>query len=659
MENSLTSLLAQEPTHTSEAPEPQKKPQGNLTRLLDYYTSSEEASRVAREKAERDRDYYDGKQLTQTEHDALVKRGQPPIAFNIIRSRVEFHQGLEKKQRRDPKAFPRNNPQDAQAADAFTDGMRYVVEDGDYASARSAAWKNICAEGFGGIEISAVQKRRDGSFDFTFSHIPWDRIGYDPHSAKPDFSDAKYLFQVVWMDREDALARYRDNPDAPSILETCLSSETGASETYDDKPRWMVWSDGRRDRVRVVMMWHRETDGWRYTEFTKSGELLTSKDAYVDEDGASYCPWILESAYVDRDNNRYGVIRDLIDPQDEINKRRSKALHLITTRGVIADEGAVDNVEETRKELARPDFFITKVQGSAFDLVQGSGLAADQMALLQNAQAYVMQAGPNAALLGKGTEDQSGRAIEAQQAGGLIEHGDLLDTLRRLDRRIFRVIAWMIKQFWTAEKWVRVTDDDDTPRYVGLNVAKPVMEMRQDPITGQSMQVQPIDPMTGQPKVQVENNIAELDVDIIVGDAPPVITLDGDNFKSMIELLRSDLPPRAMKLALELHPGMTSKRKKQLADMVDQMLEEQKAAQAAQQQQGPTPEQQLQMTVALAEKKAEIDNTNADTLSKRAGAEKSAAQAAEARSRVQPPRLVPVPVPVAAPLADASLQRQF
>lgn len=649
MENSLTSLLSAEPTHTPDAPEPTVQDKSKLSRLVDYYTSAEEASQTAREKAERDRDYYDGKQLTEDEYQALKKRGQPPIAFNIIRSRVDFHQGLEKKQRRDPKAYPRNNPQDVEAADAFTDGMRYVVEDSDYASARSRGWKNVCAEGFGGVELSAVQKR-DGTFDFKITHIPWDRIGYDPHSSAPDFSDAKYFYQVSWMDLDDALARYRDNPDAEGLLNTCLDSDNATSQTYDDKPRWTIWGDKRRKRVRVVMMWYRKPEGWCYSEFTKSGELLSSEQPYVDPDGESYCPWVLESAYVDRDNNRYGVIRDLIDPQDEINKRRSKALHLITTRGVIADEGAVENVADAKRELAKPDFFVTKTPGAAFELIQGSGMAADQMALLQNAQAYVMQAGPNAALLGKGTEDQSGRAIEAQQAGGLIEHGDLLDSLRRMDRRVFRIIAYLIKQFWTAEKWIRVTDDPETPRWVGLNVPKPIIEMRQDPITGQWMQVQ-----TG---MAIENNVAEIDVDIIVTDAPEVVSMEGENFKAMVEILKSGLPPSAMKLAIEMHPGLSSKRKKQLTEMVDQMVEEQRqaqqaAAEAANRQQEPTPEQRLAMSVQLAEKRAGIENKNADTRSKDASAAKALAQAEQARSQIQPPVVVPVPVP--APLSDQAL----
>jgi hypothetical protein len=42
------------------------------------------------------------------------------------------------------------------------------------------------------------------------------------------------------------------------------------------------------------------------------------------------------SANVDHDGDRYGFIRNLKSAQDEINMRRSKALHLLNSRRVIS-----------------------------------------------------------------------------------------------------------------------------------------------------------------------------------------------------------------------------------------------------------------------------------------------------------------------------------
>lgn len=567
--------------HDAPAPEDDAK----LTKLIGWYEASEQASSDTRAKQERDRDYVDNKQLTDAEIRKLEERGQPAIVLNVIRSRASFLSGMEKKQRRDPKAYPRNNPNDIQAAEAFTDGMRYVIDTADYPSQRSSAFRNISVEGFGGVEIAAKEKR--GGVEITIDHMPWDRLFYDPHSSKPDFSDARYLGMVLWMDYDDAVERALaggqiDEEEAKRILDTTMARASDKGNTYDDKPKWQVWAMANRKRVRIVQMWYVERGEWAYCEFTQAGFLLQSPAPYVDQDGDSYCPWIVESANVDRDNNRYGEIRHLIDPQDEVNKRRSKALHQAVSRGVIADAGAVEDVNKVRRELTKPDFYIeVSPMTERFEIVDGIQLAAGQAQLLQEAMAYIMQSGPNAALLGKGVEDQSGRAIEAQQAGGMVEQSDIMDVLRRFDWRVFRVVASMMKQFWDKRMWIRVTDDDEAPRWVGLNEP-----MWTEIETGRTMpeseweklynadepfgEVEPaVDPETGEPILN--NHVARLDMDIIVSDAPDTITLDGENYKALLDLFARGLPPPILKLAIELHPGLNAKRKKSLIDTIEQL----------------------------------------------------------------------------------------
>lgn len=613
MENALT--IAEPVLQTAE--------DAVLARLVRQFEEAEEATRSAREKSERDRDYYDNKQLTQEEHDELEKRGQPPISFNVIKSRVEFLQGIEKKQRRDPKAWPRN-PQDSNAADAYTDGMRYAVLRADYETARSNAWKNITVEGFGGIE-GWVEPARDGNYNIKMKRIPWDRLFYDPHSVEADFSDATYLGQVLWLDEAAAVLRYGE--DVRGIITTALSPTT-ISETYDDKPKWTQWADRKRKRVRIVVMWDLGPEGWTCYDFTKASIITETPGPYLDEEGESYCPLILESAHVDRDNNRYGEVRALIDPQDEINKRRSKALWLVTTRGVIAEEGAVADKEKTRRELARPDFYIEKAPDAQFEIVNSGDLAAGQAQLGQQAMAYVMQSGPNAALLGKGTEDQSGRAIEAQQAGGMIEQGDIMDTLRRLDQRAFRMVANMMKQWWPAQKWINVTDDELAPKWVGFNVPLWVDQQTGETGTEQDWQekiaagAQPmlapdIDPETGEQRLS--NDLARLDMDIILSDAPDMVTLDGETYGALMQVLSSGMPPPMMRLAIELHPGLNTKRKKQALDMLEQM--------AAPQQPDPMAEQAQGMAMERAQ--AETEEIKARAFKHVAQGEQAAAKAQE------------------------------
>lgn len=494
-----------------------------LPTLVRWFEDAEDQTSDARAKAERDRDYYDNKQYTSAELAELAARKQPAISDNRIRRKIDYLAGLEKQARQDPKAYPRN-PQDEEAAEAATDAIRFVADQNRFPQVASRVWENELIEGAAGVDVCVEPGGAQG-YRIKLNRVPWDRLFYDPHSSEPDFSDAKYLGIVLWMDEEDVLARW---PGSEQVLETSYASQ-GYSDTYDDKPRFGVWADSKRKRVRVVQIYWNGPEGWQYASYTKGGYFDEAQPSpYVDEDGAPCCPLIFVSAYVDRDNARYGVVRDMIDQQDEINKRRSKALHLLSVRQVVMEDGAVQDVDVARRELAKPDGIIVKAPGMEFEIQQTADLAAGQAQLMQVAMASLDAMGPNATMQGK-QKDQgaSGIAIARSQQGGLIEVGTLLDMHRDWKRRVYEAVWQRIRQFWTAETWVRVTDDEANVRFVGLNVAGPPMF---DEYTGQMM------------PGQMQNAVAETMVDIVIDEAPDVVTLQSEQFAALAELAKAGIP---------------------------------------------------------------------------------------------------------------------
>ena len=330
--------------------------------LCRMFEEAEDASLTARKDAERDRDYVDGKQLTADELAELRKRGQPPVIDNRIKTKIDYLVGLEKQQRVKPKAFPRT-PRHEEDADAATEALRYVAESEDYEAKRSAVWRNMLVEGAGGIRVYAEPSRyappldpmsssalTQAEYDIRLQRIAWDRLFFDPHSAEPDFSDAGYLGIVVWMDFDDALAMYPDaqghprrrrwRPRRPTPTTTSRNSRTGPTRSASACASARSGSSA--------------TSEWHFAEFTKGGILKAGPSPYVTDKGESDCELMLQSAYVDRENDRYGVVREMISPQDEINKRRSKSLHLLNTAQVIYEEGAVADIEAFRKRRCGP-----------------------------------------------------------------------------------------------------------------------------------------------------------------------------------------------------------------------------------------------------------------------------------------------------------------
>src|ERR1043166_9084197 len=514
---------------------------GDLCRMFE---ESEDATLDARKDAERDRDYVDNKQLTAEELAVLAKRGQPPMIDNRIKSKVDYLVGLEKQQGINPRALPRTmkHEEDAQGA---TQALSYVADAEDYDHKRSGVWRNLMVEGAAGFGVSVEEGGYGGKVKIKIRRIAWDRMFWDPHSTETNFSDAGYLGVVLWMNYDDALRMY---PDEEEALETTM--QTAPADTYDDKPKFNHWADKKRKRVRICQMWIRQNDEWHFAEFTKGGILKAGKSPYVDDQGKSDCELFFQAAYKDRDNNVYGLVREMITLQDGINKRSSKALHLVNTNQTWIDEDALpggqSGIERLRKEANRPDGTIVLNPGSlANNKVKSEtrlDLAEAQFKLLQDAKNSIDLKGPNATAMGdkaQGSAAASGRAIIASQQGGMVSLGDLLDNLRHLDVRVFRAIWARIRQYWKEPEWIRVTDDERNIKWVGLNHDPPKVQM--------ALQQNP--QMAGK-IAGVVSNVAELDCDIIIDEAPDSVAPALEQFQALAELKKYDvnneLPFRAL-----------------------------------------------------------------------------------------------------------------
>lgn len=544
--------------------------------LVDMFEASEDASYEARQLAERDRDYVDNIQLTAEEKAKLEKRKQPPIIINRIKRKVDFLKGYEMAQRVDPRALPRT-PRHEQDAEGVEQALRYVADDQRFDHKRSQVWDNLLVEGAGGYRVAV--KETNYGIDITIDRVPWDRMFYDPHSSEADFSDARYVGLVKWMDYDEAKRLY---PDAVDALTDTLN-QSSISDTFDDKPRWKVWADKKRRRVRICQIWMLRGEDWWFAEYTKGGILREGESPYRTDKDESDCELIFGSAYVNRDNDRYGIVREMIGPQDEINKRRSKALHLLNVNQTTMEKGAVDNVETYRREAARPDG-VMQVNPGFFDKVKNDtrlDLAQGHLNLLQEAKNEIDMMAGNIALQGNALQKSaaSGKAIIASQQGGAMEIAPIMDALRDLDIRVYRKVWYRIRQFWTAEKWVRVTDDERNIKWLGLNVDPQRLEM--------AMQVDPS--LQGRVAGAV-GNIAQLDCDIIIDDAPDGLTPQLEQFQSLVELKKMDangeLPFRAIVAAM---PNLKNKEQvmaamdeaKQLPPEVQQLQQQMKALEMA------------------------------------------------------------------------------
>lgn len=531
-----------------------------LDKLKVMVANASDLTEHARTLSERDRDYYDGIQWTADEIAELKRRKQPVIVNNRIRRKVDAMVGIEQRSRTDPRALPRT-PMDEQAADIATKALVFVDDTTGFDVLRSQAFENLLIEGFGGVEIVAEPKR--GMFDVVVNRLRWEEIFFDPASREKDFSDASYMGVMKWMALDKAIELYGEQ-----YQEMFQSAIDGTGQTYDDRPREGVfrWGDKLQQRVRVAQMYYRHQGAWHLAIFSGGGEISNTLSPYVDEDGKPENPMVLMSGYVDRENRRSGIVRDMISAQDEVNKRRSKSLHMLNSRQTMTVKGAV-TVSDLKRELAKPDgnveIDVDAAIGAreaglpAFQILPNGDQLQGHIALLTEAKNDIDMLGPNASLLGQLDGQQSGRAILAQQNAGLVELAPIYDSLRDWTLRCYRQMWLRIKQFWTEERYIRVTDEMQAPQFVGLNVAQ------RDPMTGIVLAVQ--------------NPVARMDVDIIIEEAPDIVTLRQEEFEQLATLAQQGIPiPPEM-----LVEASSVRNKQRLLELMQQQQQQAAQAQAA------------------------------------------------------------------------------
>lgn len=559
--------------------------------------------------------YYHGKQWTDKEIKALKRRNQPITWKNRIRRKIDGLVGIEQRLRRDPKAYARNPGVD-HAAPVATATLRFVEDANTWPALASECSRDALMRG-AGIQWAGVVRGKK-RIEIKKHQVPSDRFFYDPRSERWDFEDSRYLGEAQWTDMEQAKEML---PWAADMIEQLGEIGAGTQSTlpqlFAKEKNWSLMVDMRMRRIFLISIWYKHKGEWLFDFLVGSislcpsepqsdmqtGETVPPMDCrspYIDENEQTVHPYVAWSPYVDEEGTRYGPIRDMIPIQDEINKRSSKSLHLLTVRQTKGDKGAVDDIDAMKAELARGDGHVVTNPGKNFEVLEQSAQIQGNLELLQEAKGEIESVGPNQALQGRGGENQSGRAILAQQNSGMADLSPVFERLREWKLRCYRKDWNLIRQFYTDERIIRITGNPNAIEYLKINT--PML----DPNTGQPA----IDPQTGQPRMQ--NEIAAIDVDIILDEGPDTVTMREELMDQLSQLGPGVVPP-------ELLIEMSNISEK---DVLLQKLAEFKA---------PPPDvQALQKRMAQLEeltKAAQLDKVVADTESAQATALKTLADA--------------------------------
>ena len=586
-----------------------------LDKCVKAYTTYLDSKQLEIEEQQIARRYRHGAQWTSDQIKTFNDRKQPVVTYNKIGPKIDGIVGTVEKLKQDPRAYPRT-PQHQAGADLATAVLRYLMDNNSWNAVTPVVSESAAVDGLAGIELDlepvpptpgsqhGTPPPPQPDYDVTFKPVDNDGFFYDPRSYKHDFADARYLGMGKFVDEEQLIEML---PGMEEDIKAACDANTELMSNSDRDSRWFA-TNGDFKQIRLVDIWYKSKGGWKWALFTGSKILMQGESPFMDEHDQPICKYIMFSAAVDHDGDRYGFPRNLMSPQDEVNQRRSKALHELNNRRIIATKAAIadTNVEAIRREAARSDGIVlvnTSLDDVRFDDQAKQAAVMGQLQFMQDAKQEIETFGPNSAMIGGDTAagGSSGRAIALLQQAGLAGLGPYMFNLRGWKVRVYRALFCAAQKYWTNQRWIRVTDAEGEPQFVQIN------EM--------------LNGSDGQPMGMMRNAIGELDVDIILDEGPDTITLMQDTYEAISQALPA--------VSSMLSPGQATAVMKVLIETSPLPADVKKQFREAGEQEGQQPdpkqkEAEAKLAMQTAEGKARIDlereKAQADMINKQTAA---------------------------------------
>lgn len=537
------------------------------------------------EQAKEAHDFYDGEQWTAEEKEALMEKGQPAIVINKIANKIDNLAGTEISGRTRILFRSRSGEKrEEETARALSDLALYVAEKNEQATAISNVFKEGLITGISWLD-TGVMRAEEGTHIFN-QHENTFNVIWDPYFTKNDYSDARFVCRERWMDSEQLKAMFAEKTDGMlTHLNDARHAINLSTHTYGDA-KDISYFDTDSERFRVIEVQYKKTEK-RYLVTTLNGATFSTFDkdvAFANPEfdvETDFLPRVYIAYYSDntllahypspyqhnyftlipyvfkrekRTGVPYGIMRHAIDPQRELNKRRSKAMHMLNTAQVIADVDAVENPAVLAREAARPDGVILKRPGKELRILRNTDLAASQVSVMEGAARDIQETtGVFDESIGKHSNATSGVAIQQRQMAGSLNQMFAFDALRKMKKQLGHMLLSYIRQHFTTEMVVQITDNLSAPRSVRLN--QTVLDAYGKPLVtkhGEAVKVN--DVTTGIFDIVVDEvkdvlssrelELNQLNMLITAGvPVPPHVLVEATNLSNKKEILDAISPP--------------------------------------------------------------------------------------------------------------------
>jgi hypothetical protein len=439
-----------------------------LRKVTRWFESAGSNEKDWRAKARIWHDYFHGYQYDEETKKQLKARYQPEIKINLIKSIVNLVSGQEIQGRTDVK-FVGFEEGDNLASEILTDIYRQINEETYFSYEQSMAFQDGIIGGRGAL----WQDWNEDSDEIEREYIDWQEIFWDACSKRVDYRDARHVFHAKWVDLDVAIEMYPDREEelkrvatggqetADGQYATRNNDETYFDDLMDSPSKW---SDPERDRVKLVQCWYYKLN--RDTMKSEIYNCVFSDNTFIVDPepfGRKHrqLPIIPTYFMKDRKGMPYGIVKDLIDTQDIINKSFSKSMHILGTRQILAEKGALPNVAVVQNNINKPDAVIADFEDGSLsnNKVRIEENRGDAQIAFQHFEIGVTAmnrvSGVNPELQGLSSNVRSGTAISMRLRQGNTVLTSVYDALEKTKKKCAEMFISLMAQYMTTKEVMR------------------------------------------------------------------------------------------------------------------------------------------------------------------------------------------------------------
>jgi hypothetical protein len=587
-------------------------------------------------------EYYQGQQWDADDESALEAEGRPALTINTILPTVNTILGEQSTRRADVQFKPRRGG-DQEVANTLTKLYLQISDNNklDWVEQQVFA-DGLIMDGRGYFDVRMdFSDHIEGEVRIT-AKDPLD-ILIDPDAKDSDPKTWNEVFETKWMTLDEIEELYGKKkaerllfvaengmsfgPDSVEYQE----SRYGDTENNDDHFGAGVPGDDEYRNVkalRVVERQHKKItrvqffvdpntgdqrqvpEGWseaKAKKFAKQYDMsliskvirkvrwtVTCDKVVLHDDWSPYNDFTVVPFFCYfRRGQPFGIVRNLLSPQEQLNKIASQELHIVNTTansGWMVESGSLigmtpDDLEEHGAETglvleyARGTNPPQKIQPNQIP----TGLDRIAMKAAANIQTI---SGINDSMLGTDSAEVSGIAIQAKQNRGAVMIQVPLDNLRKARHYLAEKVLNLVQSFYTEQRIIQVTNEDDP--------LKPREEML-------------INEMT--PEGTIVNDLTVGEYDVIIATAPARDSFDEIQFAEALNLRQAGvvIPDDAIIEYSHLaRKGELAKRIRVMTG-VEPPTEEQAAVMAQQQE-----IEMMQIQLEIAKLEAEVKKTQSE-----------------------------------------------